>query len=165
MAQHEPLNAGYYSGLIGTVWLRYEEKVKLCDGIDLYKLWPGVDTSADRTGFPDVTQVDVVTYLVFSANFVTLEHMKAYKALESHYFTSDWAKHVLAKQLHYDKVVLLGEVIHSQRLQDQPLHVWILCKKSRVVLTAHCTCMAGEGEACFHVGARLACMQLKRVLR
>lgn len=118
MAQHEPLNAGYYSGLIGTVWLRYEEKVKLCDGIDLYKLWPGVDTSADRTGFPDVTQVDVVTYLVFSANFVTLEHMKAYKALESHYFTSDWAKHVLAKQLHCDKVVLLGEVSPMNPFRD-----------------------------------------------
>lgn len=44
---------------------------------------------------------------------------------------------------------------HSQRLRDQPLHVWILCQKSGVVLTAHCTCMAGAGEACSHVGACL----------
>ncbi|KAL1447539.1 hypothetical protein MTO96_044255, partial [Rhipicephalus appendiculatus] len=46
-------------------------------------------------------------------------------------------------------------VNHSQRLRDQPLRVWILSKKDGVVLSAHCTCMAGAGEACSHVGACL----------
>lgn len=50
------MNGGYYSGLIGSVRHRYEEKVKLCDGIDPYELRPGEDTSADLSGFPDVTR-------------------------------------------------------------------------------------------------------------
>ncbi|XP_077516907.1 uncharacterized protein LOC144127829 [Amblyomma americanum] len=82
--------------------------------------------------------------------------MKAYKALESHnYFTSGCVKHLSAKEFQDGKVVLLGEVNHSQRLGHKPLQVWILCKKDGAVITAHCTCMAGAGEACSHVGACL----------
>lgn len=31
----------------------------------------------------------------------------------------------------------------------------MLCKADGIVLTAHCTCMAGVGEACSHIGACL----------
>lgn len=113
------MNAGYYSGLIGSVRLRYEEKVQLCDGNDPYELRPGVDTCADLSGFPEVTHGDIVTYLVFAASFVTLEQMKAYKALESHnYFTSGWVKHLSAKQLQDDKVIVLGEVSTMNPFRD-----------------------------------------------
>lgn len=50
---------------------------------------------------------------------------------------------------------LFMQVNHSQRLGDRPLKVWILSKQDGVVQTAHCTCMAGAGEACSHVGACL----------
>jgi hypothetical protein len=33
--------------------------------------------------------------------------------------------------------------------------VWLLAKRSGDVITAHCTCMAGCGESCSHVGAVL----------
>lgn len=119
MAPHEPLNAGYYSELIGSIRLRYEDKLKLCDDIDPYTLRPGVDTSADVSGFPEISHGDIVTYLVFSANFVTLENMKAYKALESHnYFTSGWVKHLSAKEFQDGKVVLLGEVSITNPFDD-----------------------------------------------
>ncbi|KAH7949036.1 hypothetical protein HPB49_004241 [Dermacentor silvarum] len=48
-----------------------------------------------------------------------------------------------------------GNVNHSQRLGDGPLKVWVLCMADGSVLTAHCTCMAGVGEACSHIGACL----------
>ncbi|KAL1474460.1 hypothetical protein MTO96_037954, partial [Rhipicephalus appendiculatus] len=37
----------------------------------------------------------------------------------------------------------------------RPLKVWVLCKQSGTVVTGHCTCMAGTGETCSHVGACL----------
>ncbi|KAL1468749.1 hypothetical protein MTO96_025193 [Rhipicephalus appendiculatus] len=46
-------------------------------------------------------------------------------------------------------------VNHSQRLAECPLKVWVLCKQSGTVVTGHCTCMAGTGETCSHVGACL----------
>ncbi|KAH6940245.1 hypothetical protein HPB50_026441 [Hyalomma asiaticum] len=132
----QPLDPTYYSDLTGPERLRYTEKVEMCDRIDPFTLRP-----------------DTANYLVFSANYLTLEEMKAFKSTEAHnYFTSGWVKGLSAKQLQDDKVLLLGEVNHSQRLQ--PLRVWILSEKDGVVLSsAHCTCMAGE--ACSHVGACL----------
>lgn len=36
---------------------------------------------------------------------------------------------------------------------------WLILKKSGDVLAAHCTCMAGLGECCSHVGAVLFFLQ------
>lgn len=36
-----------------------------------------------------------------------------------------------------------------------PLNAWVLCENEGYVLCAHCSCMAGLGEACSHVGAVL----------
>ncbi|KAH7956912.1 hypothetical protein HPB52_013512 [Rhipicephalus sanguineus] len=152
----QPFCGGYFSQLIGSARVRYKEKIELCENVDPYTLRLGTDTSADASLLPSVAHGDIVTYLVFSTSFVTLEQMKAYKALESHnYFTSGWVKSLSAKRLGEDKVLLLGEVNHSQRLGECPLKVWVLCKQSGAVVTGHCTCMAGTGETCSHVGACL----------
>ena len=42
-------------------------------------------------------------------------------------------------------------VKHSQSLLLPSLKVWISVKQSGEVLCAHCTCMAGAGEACSHI--------------
>ncbi|CAN7979290.1 unnamed protein product, partial [Ixodes persulcatus] len=49
----------------------------------------------------------------------------------------------------------LLQVNHSQSLSAPPLKVWLLMKKDGEVVIAHCTCMAGHGEACSHVAAIL----------
>ena len=36
-----------------------------------------------------------------------------------------------------------------------PLKVWVATRQNGVVLCAHCTCVAGIGEACSHVAALL----------
>lgn len=70
-----------------------------------------MDTAGDVDLFPEISYGDILNYLVFSANFLTLEEMKAFKSTEAHnYFTSGWVKSLSAKQLQDDKVLLLGEV-------------------------------------------------------
>ncbi|KAH9367070.1 hypothetical protein HPB48_000178 [Haemaphysalis longicornis] len=126
-------------------------------------LRPGMDTAGDVDLFRRYVTATSSTTSCFLPTSFTLEEMKAFKSTEAHnYFTSGWVKSLSAKQLQDDKVLLLGEVNHSQRLRDQPLHVWSLCQKSGVVLTAHCTCMAGAREACFHVGACLYAVENRR---
>ena len=44
---------------------------------------------------------------------------------------------------------------HSQRVSATPLKPWIAVEKVGTVLCAHCTCMAGLGEACSHIAALL----------
>ena len=44
---------------------------------------------------------------------------------------------------------------HSQRLNETPLHCWIITQDNGEVCCGHCTCMAGLGETCTHVAAIL----------
>ena len=44
---------------------------------------------------------------------------------------------------------------HSQALSILPLKVWIAVKDTGEVICGHCSCMAGVGEACVHVGSVL----------
>lgn len=48
-----------------------------------------------------------------------------------------------------------SQVRHSQAFNDKLLTPWILVKEDGEVLCAHCTCKAGLGEACSHIGAML----------
>ena len=48
---------------------------------------------------------------------------------------------------------------HSQRLGDPPLRPWISIKLDGEVVCAHCTCIAGVGEACSHIGATLFALE------
>ncbi|XP_077498776.1 uncharacterized protein LOC144109884 [Amblyomma americanum] len=154
--RNEPFSASYFSELVGSARVRYEGKVQVCDDSDPYTLRLGVDTTMEADVLPAVTHGDIVNYLVYCSSFVTLEEMKAFKSLEAHnYFTSGWVRSQSAVRLQDEKVLLLGEVNHSQRLSDHPHKAWILCKTNGTVLVAHCTCMAGTGETCPHVGACL----------
>nr|XP_054923052.1 uncharacterized protein LOC126524139 [Dermacentor andersoni] len=54
-----------------------------------------------------------------------------------------------------DVSFLPAQVRHSQAFRDKLLLPWLLIKADGEVLCAHCTCMAGLGEACSHVGAVL----------
>lgn len=45
--------------------------------------------------------------------------------------------------------------MHSQSLRDKLLNPWIIAEKSGKVISAHCDCMAGLGEACSHIAALL----------
>ncbi|KAH8038010.1 hypothetical protein HPB51_020530 [Rhipicephalus microplus] len=116
VASKKPLNATYRSDLTGPARVRYAEKVRLCDNEDRFILRPGTDTAGDVDLFPEISYGDILNYLVFSANFLTLEEMKAFKATEAHnYFTSGWVKSLSAKQLQDDKVLLLGRSAYGRK--------------------------------------------------
>ncbi|KAH9377146.1 hypothetical protein HPB48_005449 [Haemaphysalis longicornis] len=67
----EALDAAYRAQLIGSARARYEEKMRMCNSVDPYTLWPGLDTVTDVAEFPEVTHGDIVNYLVYSSSFVT----------------------------------------------------------------------------------------------
>uniref|UniRef100_A0A1X7SP42 PHD-type domain-containing protein n=1 Tax=Amphimedon queenslandica TaxID=400682 RepID=A0A1X7SP42_AMPQE len=46
-------------------------------------------------------------------------------------------------------------VRHSQRLSTPPAKPWVAVKQNGTVVCAHCSCMAGLGEACSHIAALL----------
>ena len=54
----------------------------------------------------------------------------------------------------------LFQVCHSQRLGDPALRPWLSVKLDGEVVCAHCTCMAGVGEACSHIGASLFALEM-----
>ena len=45
------------------------------------------------------------------------------------------------------------QVINAQRMRENPLDPWNISEPDGNVLVAHCTCMAGLGEACSHSAA------------
>ncbi|KAH7932537.1 hypothetical protein HPB52_024376 [Rhipicephalus sanguineus] len=50
---------------------------------------------------------------------------------------------------------LMRTVTHSQARIKPPVEVWFLGKGDGEILAAHCSCMAGNGEACSHIAALL----------
>ena len=52
-------------------------------------------------------------------------------------------------------VLLTARVRHSQQVSATPVKPWVAAEKSGTIICTHCTCMAGLGEACFHISALL----------
>ncbi|KAJ8944604.1 hypothetical protein NQ314_009439 [Rhamnusium bicolor] len=101
------------------------EKIKVLQ-CDPYNLKDS-DFDFGLDSIPPITNMDIVTYLVLTHSYYTKEQMKGYKSL----------------------------VQHSMKAREPKLKVWIITEKNSEVCTAHCTCMAGLGEACSHIAAAL----------
>uniref|UniRef100_A0A224Z122 Protein containing YqaJ domain n=1 Tax=Rhipicephalus zambeziensis TaxID=60191 RepID=A0A224Z122_9ACAR len=137
---------------------RYLDKLELCGGVDPLLL--GTDELCfDVDLVPRVEISDIKDYLVHATSYITHEQMKAKKSLEAH-LTSGFVQEPLFK-----KVIVRGKVNHSQALSAQPLEPWIIIKEDGMVKAAHCTCMAGLGEACSHIGAVLFYLEATASLR
>ena len=54
-----------------------------------------------------------------------------------------------------DMVVLKAAIKHSQSFSRPSVHLWIAAEKIGTIVCAHCTCIAGVGEACSHIAALL----------
>ncbi|XP_077529384.1 uncharacterized protein LOC144141751 [Haemaphysalis longicornis] len=148
---------GYAAALNEIDRARYEQKTALC-GVDPFVLGEAdCATSVElRPLWPRVDDVDIVDFLVLRTSFVTLKQLKCRKALEGHNFlTSGWVREPWLKQVSADTVIIVSKVNHSQNLSVPPVQVWTLVKSDGEVIAAHCSCMAGIGEACSHVAALL----------
>ena len=107
--------------------------------------------------WPDVTYADVYNYLILTSSLTT-DQLKAYRSLEGYnHFSNGWVTNVTIIEMNVQpkSYLFTALVKHSQRLSLPPLKVWVAVKQSGEVLCAHCSCMAGLGEACSHVAAVL----------
>ncbi|KAJ8964110.1 hypothetical protein NQ317_010891 [Molorchus minor] len=133
---------------------RYQMKLKVIHNLDPFILETS-DLDYSTSGIPPITNMDIVSYLVLTHSFYTKDQMKAFKSLEAYkYFNSGFVLKVGSKVIN-TFYVLVGKVKHSQRFNDKPLEVWCIVAKDGAVVTAHCTCMAGNSEVCSHVAAVL----------
>ncbi|KAM9365153.1 uncharacterized protein KZ484_011342 isoform 1-T1 [Pholidichthys leucotaenia] len=102
--------------------------------------------------------MDIYNYLVNTPSRYTGESLKAYKSLDAYsYFVAGLVRNVLispviTSTVHY---VVKAQVHHSQKMSDPPLKPWVIMNQDGVILSSHCTCMAGLGETCSHVAAVL----------
>ena len=58
-------------------------------------------------------------------------------------------------QLNMEYILLTARVRHSQQVPATPVKPWVAAEKSGTIICAHCTRMAGLGEACSHISALL----------
>ena len=94
-------------------------------------------------------------YLLYTTSFATLEEVKNFKSMQSYkYFTAGWVIQHKWKSFK-DACVVVGKVNHSYAASSTPLRPWVIIRNNGVVTCGHCTCMAGLGETCSHVGALL----------
>ena len=96
-----------------------------------------------------------MVYLLYTTSFVTLEEVKNFKSLQSYkYFIAGWVIDHRWKVFN-EACLIVGKVNHSYAMSSTPLNPWVIVKNSGTVVCGHCTCMAGLGEACSHIGALL----------
>ena len=112
----------------------------------------------EPTSWPPLEYPEIYEYLINTPGVFTRETMKSRKSLEAHnQFLNGWVRTVFYYQVPDSNFVLLkADVRPSQRLNESPHHPWIsLNKETCAVVNAHCTCMAGLGESCSHIGGLL----------
>ncbi|XP_069108751.1 uncharacterized protein [Argopecten irradians] len=109
--------------------------------------------------WPDLTFGDIYFYLVDTPSIYTYDSMRAFKSLEAYkYVVSGHVQEIFSHHVSDDCpfIALKTKVTPSQRARDKPHQPWVyLHKDTGKVYCAHCTCMAGLGEVCSHVGALL----------
>ena len=152
----------YYQELPQDAKKRYEEKLNLLGAMvnDPYATVPrGSDLwSTDSLMWPKVEYPDIYNYLISTPSPYTKDELKAYKSIEAYkYFVDGWVSNSLVHHVpngssqEKQVAVVSASVRHSQRLSGTPLKVWVAAEVLGTVLCAHCTCMAGLGEACSRI--------------
>ena len=148
------VKTSYREGLDTITKARYDDKLKIIDGKDPYEMDKS-EWSGDMSDWPDVAYPDIVNYLVFTQSAYTLAELKAYKSLQAYnYFVCGFVQDIGHTKVNGINV-FLGKVKHSQRMSESSLRPWLVIENDGSVKCGHCTCMAGIGEVCSHVGALL----------
>ena len=151
----------YYHDLDNVAKIRYEEKISVLNiDYDPFFLKDNeFELTGDITKWPDVTFADIFAYLINFPSSYTKSSLKAYKSLESYkYVISGLVYKVLVKEISSkegaNNFLVCGRVRHGQsQFTKTPNSSWLGIQLDGEIINAHCTCMAGLGEVCSHVGA------------
>ena len=151
----------YYEELDSQAQERYKDKCTMAGlSTDPYLSKDFVSGGSNQQElWPDIEYPDICNYLIYTTSSYTKEHLKAYKSMDGYnFFVQGWVGKVEVL-LQNEVAVLRANVRHSQSISSPLLHPWVAAKKDGTILCAHCTCMAGLGEACSHVAALLFCAE------
>ena len=125
---------------------------------DLYLQEPSV-VGEDWKSWPSVEYPDIYNYLIQTPSLYTGESLKAYKSFEAYnYYINGWiddVKVVKITKLIEPHYMVTAAIRHSQKITIPPAKPWLAVKQNGTVVCAHCSCMAGLGEACSHIAALL----------
>jgi hypothetical protein len=142
---------------------RYKEKLTVTvDSIDVVLPDPyslSTDWFIDPKSLPPTKYTAIYDYLIKTPGPFTGEAFEAYKSLEAYNYLmsgliSDVKQHNIGGN--YSVVFVKASVGPGQRQNCPPYNPWIcLDKQFGYVVSSHCTCMAGLGEACSHIAAVL----------
>ena len=154
----------YYLELKGDEKKRYDEKLKLinCDKdpycqVESPETFSGV--SIQWYEWPNLMYADIYNYLILTPSLYTHDQLKSYRSLEAYnQFVNRWVSDIVVTVNTANKAkvyVFTALVKHSQSLSLPSLKPWVAIDQSGIVVCAHCTCMAGYGEACSHVASVL----------
>ncbi|KAK7092303.1 uncharacterized protein [Littorina saxatilis] len=134
---------------------RYKEKLLDIQGNDPYKI-PAKSWSTDPENFPDIESVGIFSYFVLNVSYYTSEQFRAYRSLAAYKtFVAGWVRDIKTyKPGGCENIVVTAKVLHSQKLNEASLTPWLIASADgSKIESAHCTCTAGVGETCSHVGA------------
>ena len=109
--------------------------------------------------WPILSYQDIFNFLMFYPIELGSKALSEYKNSKAYsYYKSGWLQYLQYHNLSGSKdCIIKGECrkMKCQSIKD-PFHkLWIILKKTAKIRTYHCTCVAGLGEACNHVGAAM----------
>ena len=103
--------------------------------------------SDDMTLWPRIEYGHIFGYFINRPGTYTQKQLLSWKQLEAYnYFESGFVRTVFAMgfgQGDQKCCLLKAKVNPSQRTADQAHEAWIIARSSGLVVSAHCTCMAG----------------------
>ncbi|KAK3880823.1 hypothetical protein Pcinc_014710 [Petrolisthes cinctipes] len=88
------------------------------------------------------------------------EYIGMSRSLEAYkYFIAGWVSELLIADIKQGNgstsCIITAKVRHSQSLNEEALRPWFAMEKEGPIIAAHCSCVAGLGEACSHVAATM----------
>jgi len=157
MSADTPKRSEYYFKLNKLAKERYEQKLaelKISDD-PIVLVDKDFDLTTSIRKWPDVSFADIFCFLINYPSQFSSGCLKAYKSLEAYnYVTSGLVSKVRVKQIIGNNFLIVAKVRHGQsQFTKNPEDSWLGIMSDSSIINAHCTCMAGIGEACSHVAA------------
>jgi len=115
--------------------------------------------------------MEMCNYLILTPSLYTNEQLISYRSLEAfNQVVNGWVSDIVCTAVSQsngsNKFYLFTALVkHSQSLSLSSLKVWVSVKQSEEVLCAHCTCMAGAGEACSHIAFILFTLDMNNQIK
>ena len=156
----------YAQDLDLVVRTRYIQKISVI-GIDPYQSQFNkldLDSQLDSKCLPPIDALNVVSFLVLETSFYTKKQFNNFKSLDAYNQVVSGFVSSVKGIIICDQFLVVGKVLHSQRIREKQLKCWAITTKDGTVLSAHCNCMAGLGECCSHIASVLFYTELKNRL-